>query len=226
MSDIKVIETRDGSSSLLIPEMNETYHSTHGAITESEYVFLKMGLDCYREKHPEQKEIHILEVGFGTGLNAWLTAWAVDNQDVKIKFTSIEKYPLAKSLVDQLNYRNKKNSEKATELFDQVHACSWEQSVQISDSFELNKLETDIFKFITDSPSFDLIYFDAFAPSKQPEIWSQEVLRKMYDVLNPNGIFVTYCAQGQFKRDLKAVGFSTEELEGPPGKKEMTRGTK
>lgn len=226
MSDIKVIETRDGSSSLLIPEMNETYHSTHGAITESEYVFLKMGLDHIREIQPDNKEINILEIGFGTGLNAWLTAWAVENIDVKINFTSIEKFPLEQALVDQLNYKDQKQSERAKEIFNDVHCASWEQPVEISDQFNLTKVKTDLFEFSPQTESFDLIYFDAFAPSKQPEMWSQEVLKKMFDILKTDGVFVTYCAQGQFKRDLKAVGFDTEELDGPPGKKEMTRGTK
>ncbi|UXX80350.1 tRNA (5-methylaminomethyl-2-thiouridine)(34)-methyltransferase MnmD [Reichenbachiella carrageenanivorans] len=226
MSDIQVIETRDGSSSLLIPEMNETYHSTHGAITESEYVFLKMGLDHFREKHKEQKIIRILEIGFGTGLNPWLTTMAVLGQEIDIRFTSIEKYPLAPDLVAQLNYKDQKSGEMSKKLFTKLHQATWEEESQISDQLTLTKVKTDIADFNPDSECFDLIYFDAFAPSKQPEMWSYEVLRKMYDLLTPNGVFVTYCAQGQFKRDLKAVGFETEELDGPPGKKEMTRGTK
>ncbi|MEP2023946.1 MAG: tRNA (5-methylaminomethyl-2-thiouridine)(34)-methyltransferase MnmD [Reichenbachiella sp.] len=226
MSDIKIIETRDGSSSLLIPEMNETYHSTHGAITESEYVFLKMGLDHFREKFPEQKEISILEIGFGTGLNVWLTALAVENKDLGINFSTIEKFPLKAELVEQLNYKNKKESEGSKKLFAKIHEVEWEEQQEISQTFSLTKFQTDIVEFNPQPESYNLIYFDAFAPSKQPEMWSQDVLRKMHELLKPNGIFVTYCAQGQFKRDLKAVGFATEELDGPPGKKEMTRGTK
>ncbi|SMD34533.1 tRNA U34 5-methylaminomethyl-2-thiouridine-forming methyltransferase MnmC [Reichenbachiella faecimaris] len=226
MSDIRVIETRDGSSSLLIPEMNETYHSTHGAITESEYVFLKMGLDHFRDKHPEQKEISILEIGFGTGLNVWLTALAVENSGLKINFFSIEKYPLKPELIEKLNYKDKRKSDGARSLFAKVHEVEWEKQCEISQAFSLTKIQTDIATFSPDRESYDLIYFDAFAPSKQPEMWSQEVLSKMHELLKPNGVFVTYCAQGQFKRDLKAVGFDTEELDGPPGKKEMTRGTK
>lgn len=226
MSDIKVIETRDGSSSLLIPEMNETYHSTHGAITEAEYVFLKMGVDHFCETHPNQEEINILEIGFGTGLNAWLTALAAQESKVKIKFTSIEKFPLDSKLVDQLNYKFKKESDESKMLFEKVHSSEWEMECLVTDWFDLTKIQTDITDFNPANESFDLIYFDAFAPSKQPEMWSPEVLKRMYDLLKTNGVFVTYCAQGQFKRDLKAVGFVTEELDGPPGKKEMTRGTK
>lgn len=226
MSDIQIIETRDGSSSLLIPEMNETYHSTHGAITESEYVFLKMGLDHFRETNPGQKEIRILEIGFGTGLNAWLTALHVEGKDVKVKFSSIEKFPLDAALIDQLNYKDKKESALAKNIFSKLHEVEWEKDCSISAQFDLTKNKTDILDFNPNPESFDLIYFDAFAPSKQPEMWSLKVLKKMYDLLKSNGVFVTYCAQGQFKRDLKAVGFVTEELDGPPGKKEMTRGTK
>lgn len=226
MPDIKVIETRDGSSSLLIPEMNETYHSTHGAITESEYVFLKMGLQYYCEQHPAMKEIRMLEIGFGTGLNAWLTALAVQDSKFKINFTSIEKFPLDPVLVDQLNYKEKKESGEAKAIFENIHSSDWEDECQISDNFALTKVKTDIANINPTAGSFDLIYFDAFAPSKQPEMWSLEVLQKMHDLLASQGIFVTYCAQGQFKRDLKQVGFETEALDGPPGKKEMTRGVK
>ena len=226
MPDIKVIETRDGSSSLLIPEMNETYHSTHGAITESEYVFLKMGVDHFIENHPNQNEIRILEIGFGTGLNAWLTALAAEELKVKFKFTSIEKFPLDSNLIDQLNYKYKKETAESRKIFENIHRADWGKECSIRDWFDLTKEQTDIADFNPANESFDLIYFDAFAPSKQPEMWSQNVLTKMYDLLKNRGVFVTYCAQGQFKRDLKAVGFETEELKGPPGKKEMTRGTK
>ncbi|WP_420580341.1 tRNA (5-methylaminomethyl-2-thiouridine)(34)-methyltransferase MnmD [Reichenbachiella sp.] len=226
MPDIKVIETRDGSSSLLIPEMNETYHSTHGAITESEYVFLKMGVDHFLENHPNQNEIRILEIGFGTGLNAWLTALAAEELKVKFKFTSIEKFPLDSNLIDQLNYKYKKDTAESRKIFENIHRADWGKECSIRDWFDLTKEQTDIADFNPANESFDLIYFDAFAPSKQPEMWSQNVLTKMYDLLKNRGVFVTYCAQGQFKRDLKAVGFETEELKGPPGKKEMTRGTK
>lgn len=226
MSDIKVIETRDGSSSLLIPEMNETYHSTHGAITESEYVFLKMGLNRLLEIYPDKQTVKILEVGFGTGLNAWLTALASEDKGTTIEYFSIEKFPLEQNLIDQLNYKNKKGDVLAGELFDQLHLAPWGNEQAISDQFLLTKIKEDIFEFDAAAGHFDLIYFDAFAPSKQPEMWSPDVLKKMFDLLNPGGLFVTYCAQGQFKRDLKSVGFETEELDGPPGKKEMTRGTK
>ena len=164
-----------------------------GAITESEYVFLKMGLDHLREKHPDQKEINILEIGFGTGLNAWLTALAVEDTDVKVKFTSIEKFPLEAGVVDQLNYKHKKESAEAKRIFEQVHAASWETENKITEHFDLTKLKTDLFDFNPVPESHDLIYFDAFAPSKQPEMWSQAVLKKMFDLLKSNGVFVTYC---------------------------------
>ena len=217
---VKVIETRDGSSSLLLPDMNETYHSTHGAITESKYVFLKMGLEYYIQTNPEKSSINILEIGFGTGLNPWLTALAPLQSEVGIHFTSLEKYRLSKEVVDALNYGQQHGEEG---LFDKVHECGWEEQCQITKQFSLKKLEADIFEFDWKENSFDIIYFDAFAPSKQPEMWSLDILKAMYSTLQDKGIFVTYCAQGQFKRDLKTAGFNVETLEGPPGKKQMTK---
>lgn len=226
MSDIRIIETRDGSSSLLISEMNETYHSTHGAITESEYVFLKMGMSFVLERNTSPKEVNILEIGFGTGLNAWLTALTANETKYKVNFTTLEKFPLEIKLVSKLNYADKKETDGGKKLFDQLHQSEWESAIDLGNYFSLTKKEIDIFEFEASEATFDLIYFDAFAPSRQPEMWSLEILKKMHKVLKKDGVFVTYCAQGQFKRDLKQVGFQVESLDGPPGKKEMTRGIK
>ncbi len=229
MPKVELIETRDGSSSLFLPELNETYHSTHGALTESQYVFVDKGLNHFIEQNPEKKEISILEIGFGTGLNVWLTLiesgkWKTENCP-KIHFTSLEKFPLDQGTVAQLNYK-KGYSEKDQKLFDKMHMAEWNTPVSIDENFTLTKLETDIHSFNPKPGSFDVIYFDAFAPSRQPDMWTPEVLNKMYAATSGNGVFTTYCAQGQFKRDLKTAGYTIEELPGPPGKKEMTRGTK
>lgn len=223
MPKVEIFETRDGSHSLLLPEMNETYHSTHGALTESKYVFIQMGLDYLLEQQPKLKEVKILEVGFGTGLNTWLTALEAEWRGIKVVFNTLEKFPLDADIWSKLNYAEEESSQ---ELFSAIHSSAWEDEIKISDSFSIQKFETDIFEYKPENGSFDLIFFDAFAPSKQPEMWQPEVLNKMFDCLKPAGVFVTYCAQGQFKRDLKSQGFLTEELPGPPGKKEMTRGTK
>lgn len=225
MPKVEIIETRDGSSSLFLPEMNETYHSTHGALTEAKYVFLDKGLEFIIDQNPSISTIRILEIGFGTGLNAWLTAIEAQKLGIKIEFTSLEKFPLDKATISQLNYQNGCSKEDSN-LFHAVHACTWGNLQKINSKFDLQKIEVDIFDFEPSNETFDLVYFDAFAPSKQPELWKPEVLAKMYKCLAFGGVFVTYCAQGQFKRDLKAAHFETQELPGPPGKKEMTRGVK
>lgn len=225
MPKVEIIETKDGSSSLYLPEMDETYHSTHGALTEALYVFLDKALEAYLSAFPEKKKIRILEIGFGTGLNAWLTAIHVKGKDYQVEYSSLEKFPVSEEVVSKLNY-TKDRSEDEKNLFAQVHDVVWNQPVQIHEGFTLEKVEKDVFDFPIKPDQFDVIYFDAFAPSKQPEMWSLEVLQKMYDCLSEGGVFSTYCAQGQFKRDLKSVGFQLESLDGPPGKKEMTRGFK
>ncbi|PIB36891.1 hypothetical protein BFP72_16515 [Reichenbachiella sp. 5M10] len=226
MPKVEIFETKDGSHSLLLPEMNETYHSTHGALTEAEYVFLDKGVKYWRAQHPEASSLRILEVGFGTGLNAWLTALVAEEMAFEIAYASLEKYPLDTEVLEQLNYASKLDRKGALECFAAVHASPWGDWGSITDSFTLAKLHTDVLYYQIEEGSFDLIYFDAFAPSKQPEMWSMAVLTKMYDALKQGGVLVTYCAQGQFKRDLKSVGFQIEELPGPPGKKEMTRAVK
>ncbi|MBU2915470.1 tRNA (5-methylaminomethyl-2-thiouridine)(34)-methyltransferase MnmD [Reichenbachiella agariperforans] len=226
MPKVEIFETKDGSHSLLLPEMNETYHSTHGAITEAQYVFLEKGLAHYREMNPDQQVIRVLEIGFGTGLNAWLTALETNKSMESLVYTSLEKYPLAKEVTDQLNYVRQLGDENGQEVFDLVHAAAWNEQQKITELFSLIKVETDVFQFEVEEAVYDLIFFDAFAPSKQPEMWSPEMLAKMYQGLAQNGVLVTYCAQGQFKRDIKSAGFEIEELPGPPGKKEMTRATK
>ena len=225
MPNVEIIQTRDGSSSLYLPDMDETYHSTHGAVTEALYVFLDKGLKCYRQLHPDHNVIKILEVGFGTGLNAWLTAIAALEDEVSIQYTTLEKFPIDRATIDQLNYTQDR-SVRDSGLFGAIHEADWNGQVDIHERFSVQKIYVDVFDFVSQQESFNIIFFDAFAPSKQPEMWSPEVLTKMYQCLTNGGVLTTYCAQGQFKRDLKAVGFDTESLPGPPGKKEMTRGIK
>jgi tRNA U34 5-methylaminomethyl-2-thiouridine-forming methyltransferase MnmC len=225
MPKVEIIETKDGSSSLFLLEMNETYHSTHGALTEALYVFIDKALNEHRKTLPHQKVVKILEIGFGTGLNAWLTAKAVRSKEFKIEYCSLEKFPVDPQTISKLNY-TKESSNDELALFERIHQSDWNQPQQISNEFSLEKLETDVFNFETRSEEFDIIYFDAFAPSKQPEMWQPIILQKMYACTARGGIFSTYCAQGQFKRDIKSTGYIIESLPGPPGKKEMTRGRK
>lgn len=219
---IEIFITKDGSHSLLNTDLNETYHSTHGAIQESIHVFLNNGLDFFMERN-NPSEIHILEIGFGTGLNALLTLQKAMDSQIKIFYTTLEAYPLPKQVWLNLNYAD---TIKAKEYFNQIHRAAWEQWLEIIPNFHLLKIKKTLQQVDLTQSNFDLIYFDAFAPSKQPEMWEYPVLEKVIQRLNPNGVFVTYCAKGQLKRDLKSLNLNVETLEGPPGKKEMVRAVK
>jgi tRNA U34 5-methylaminomethyl-2-thiouridine-forming methyltransferase MnmC len=222
MDEVKIITTSDGSHSLLNTALNETYHSVHGAIQESRHVFIAHGLEKWVSSG--LREARILEVGFGTGLNALLTSMYSSEKSLKIYFESWEAFPLGETIVHQLNYPGILGSAK---MFGDIHAAPWDQAATISKNFSLKKVNGNLLSdpFGEDS-IFDVVFFDAFAPSRQPEMWSAEVLKKVVDVLAPGGLFVTYCAKGQLKRDLRDMGLDIETLPGPPGKKEMIRASK
>lgn len=201
--------------------MDEQYHSLNGAFTESEHVFIKMGY-----LHQSASEPVVFEVGFGTGLNCLLTAvWA---QKLKrcILYYTVEKYPVEKEWIEKLGY-GALISEEADELYRKIHACKWDEKVQISEYFHLVKMQKDITK---DKPEIEqpanVVFFDAFGPDKQPEMWTPRIFERLNKIMAPQGVFVTYSAKGQVRRDLSAAGFSMERLPGPPGKKEMLRGIK
>lgn len=221
MDHLRVIETGDGSHSLLNTTLQETYHSTHGAVQESAHVFIEHGLKATVATHPHTA-IRLLEIGFGTGLNAMLTAMEAGRSHLVIRYESWELFPLQDTIVRQLNYGTLL-SDRA--LFDAIHLSPWEQPGEIKEGFTLYKHKGDVVHDTMTGP-FDLIYYDAFAPSRQPELWSRDVLKKITDLLAPNGIWVSYCAKGQVKRDLASLGLTVETLPGPPGKKEMTRATR
>ena len=214
----EVIITGDGSSSIFIPELNEHYHSSHGAIQEAEHVFIKHGI-----QQVEKESVTIFELGFGTGLNALLTALFAKKHKIRVTYYSIEAFPVDNALLEQLNYSEL--LEDTNDTLKTIHAAAWETDVVISGYFTLRKIEAKIEIFQLQQ-SVDLIYFDAFGPRAQAELWNIEILQKMHKALNDDGVLVTYCAQGQFKRDLKSLGFRVESLPGPPGKREMTRAIK
>lgn len=218
---LKIISSADGSDTLFNPELKETYHSQKGALAESMHVFINEGL----LKVASSKDvITVLEVGFGTGLNALLTLDFSENQTLKIRYVSLETSPLPSEIYLKLNYPEYyPGLGKSFELF---HTSPWNQEVNMSHFFLLHKVLCPLEEFEGNELQADVIYFDAFAPSRQPNIWSLANLSKCFELMKPGGILVTYCAQGQFKRDLKAAGFEVETLPGPPGKKEMTRGVK
>ena len=216
----EVIQTEDGSSTIYIPEMDENYHSTHGAIQEAEHVFIQHGLRKIEEKEPAS--ICIFEMGFGTGLNAFLTKI---RSNTLIIYVGIEAFPVSEEELNALNYVEKVG-EEFKEQFDSIHKTTWNKSVEIDSQFSINKVHARIENYQLEKAFFDLVYFDAFGPRAQAEMWEIEILQKMYDGLKVGGALVTYCARGQFKRDLKSLGFELESLPGPPGKREMTRAWK
>lgn len=217
--DTELIITRDGSHTLYVPSLDEHYHSHFGALTESKHIFINAGLSSL-----SGDTISILEVGFGTGLNALLTAIHAGEHNVSVSYTSLEKYPLEPSVIRELNYGHLAGS-NGPELFDAIHQAAWGAAVNITEWFSLNKILTDL---TTEDPGgmYDLVYFDAFGPDKQPEMWTREVMGRIAAVTRSGSVFVTYSAKGSLKRMLREFGFEVTLLPGPPGKRVMTRAVK
>jgi tRNA U34 5-methylaminomethyl-2-thiouridine-forming methyltransferase MnmC len=225
MKNYSFVITGDGSHTIYLPDINETYHSTHGAIRESNHVFIKNGLEFIANQ--KRKSVSIYEVGFGTGLNALLTALYAERNQITIRYQSIDAFPLDSEDIYKLNYIEKLGDVTATaELFQRLHLASWENWHAITPLFQLKKIKGLFQETEVQEGIYDLCYFDAFAPSKQPEMWEISILEKIKNMLVEHGVFTTYCAKGQLKRDLKNLGFEVETLEGPPGKKEMVRAIK
>ena len=222
---LQIIITTDGSTSLLNTTLNETYHSIHGAIRESVHVFIKNGLQFWIDEN-KAKEISILEMGFGTGLNTLLSLKESIVQKIKIHYTSLEASPISIALASQLNYPSQVDVEQCGRLFQQLHTAAWNTPIVITADFILEKCEGKIQEMDLRKAKYDLVFFDAFAPAKQPEMWEFSILEKMVHALKPNGVLVTYCAQGQLKRNLKLLGLLVESLPGPKGKREMVRARK
>lgn len=217
----EIFTTGDGSHSLISDEFGVSYHSKHGAITETQTVFIDAGL-LYRAEH--LKEISVLEIGFGTGLNALMTLAEAVKKDLKIKYKTYEAYPVSADQALTFNYSELIKPDFQSE-FAEMHHCKWKEEIQINKNFSFLKLE-EKFKNINSENEFDVIYFDAFAPNSQPELWEEALFQKMFDALKPGGVLTTYCAKGVVKRTLKSVGFKIEALPGPPGKREITRACK
>lgn len=225
MKEPEIITTSDGSHSLLNTILNETYHSVHGAIQESRHVFIKSGLEYFLQTKGT-KRIAVLEIGFGTGLNALMTLQSALQSDCEIHYTALEPFPLDLTLIQTLNYPKALNFPKAELYFSNLHTVSWEMEHSIAGGFSIYKRKARVQNIDFSPSSFDLVYFDAFAPAKQPEMWELSVLEKIEQAMKSQAVFVTYCAKGQLKRDLKSLDFVVETLSGPPGKKEMVRATK
>jgi tRNA U34 5-methylaminomethyl-2-thiouridine-forming methyltransferase MnmC len=221
MCKISIITTSDGSHSLLNADLNETYHSTHGALQESRHVFIKNGLDQVLAETSDT--IEILEIGFGTGLNAFLSLQRATEINRKIRYTTLEVFPLDENIWSNLNYTSSLGSK---DLFESLHDALWGVDQNISEVFTLFKIKQKLQDEKLPRGFFDLVYFDAFAPNKQPEMWELSTLKRVTDSMREGAVLVTYCAKGQVKRDLKSLSLRIETLPGPPGKKEMIRARK
>ena len=228
----QIITTADGSKTIQIEDWNEQYHSVHGAIQEAEHVYIKSGLLYFCNnfvensmlKTPTSKaSVNVLEIGFGTGLNALLTQLKAEDLQVPINYVGVDAFPVTLEELKQLNYASQLGVSETQ--WQQLHECAWEKTQQISESFSLKKQQL-FFKDITAENQFDVIYFDAFGARVQPELWTETIFKIMYRALKTNGVLTTYAAIGSVRRTLKALGFEVERLTGPPGKRHMTRAIK
>lgn len=216
----EILQTKDGSTTIHIKEWDECYHSKHGAIQEAKHVFIKNGLQLFPNRH-----VSILEIGFGTGLNAFITYLEAKALGQTVDYVGVEAYPISETEIQSMNYLSELEAIDSQTVFDQMHSGNWEEKIKLSESFSLTKRK-QFFQDIDDVEKFDLIYFDAFGFRVQPELWSTEIFDKMYKALKADSVLVTYAARGVIKRSMIEVGFTVEKLAGPPGKREMLRARK
>lgn len=216
---IKIVETEDGSHTIYIPEINEHYHSVHGAIQESNYIFIARGFN-FSASDP----VSILEIGFGTGLNVLLTALQSSATGRLVFYTTIDNNHLDSHITESLNYAQM-TGEGSREIFNRIHSSPWNTDYELLPGFILRKIKGDLTKMQL-SGNYDLIYFDAFSPEKQPEMWTKKIFSMISDVTVTGGVMVTYCVKGEVKRILKSSGFRISLLPGPPGKRHILRANK
>ncbi len=212
--------TDDGSTTIHLPEWDEQYHSKHGAIQEAYHVFIKAGFEQFN-----QQELAILEIGFGTGLNCFITYLEAKKASVNVIYEGVEAFPVSIEEIHALNYVTRLKATSSKAIFNAMHQVSWNKKHALTKQFSLLKRKQK-FDEVKDKNTFDLIYFDAFGARVQPELWTEEIFKKMFLALKKKGILVTYSAKGSVRRAMQAVGFKVERLEGPPGKREMLRATK
>lgn len=217
--------TEDGSHTIECLNFNSTYHSKFGAIQESLTVFVEAGLHYILARQDNKPPIRILELGLGTGLNAWLSLCAADRGSLSIEYTALEMYPVSMEMALQLNYPSIHSPRHESE-FASIHNCPWSEWVSITPQFQMHKIKADVLMWNPGNVLVDIVYYDAFGPRTQPDLWSEEVLSKFVDSLVSGGVFVTYCANGEVRRTLQGLGLSMDRLPGPPGKREMLRGVK
>ena len=220
----KIIKTGDGSVTIHLSEWDEQYHSKHGAIREAQHVFIKMGLQYWVGSNKENK-LSILEIGFGTGLNAFITFLEAKKLKLNINYTGVEAYPVAKNEIDALNYAEMLSAENQLHSFQKMHKIPWNEAAVISENFQFEKQQKR-FEKIEDRDKYDLVFFDAFGARVQPELWTEEIFARMFAAMKKNSVLVTYSAKGSVRRAMQTAGFIVERLPGPPGKREMLRALK
>lgn len=239
----EILLTADGSATIAIPGMGVTYHSIHGALRESEHVFIAAGFhhwlkererrishqpatnDAAEKLHLKNDPVRVFEMGFGTGLNALLTLREASSLQQPVLYTTVEAFPLEPSLSNALTYTTQLQRPDLQPLFEQLHACAWEESIALSPCFTFIKHQTTLGNFSTDQ-KFDCIYYDAFAPTAQPELWTTTVFQQLYGLMDNNAVLTTYCSKGDVRRAMKAAGLIIEKIPGPPGKREIVRAVK
>ena len=219
--DRQIIITADGSDTVFVPGLNVSYHSKHGAIQESMHVYIEAGFR-YIAKQLIDQPINIFEMGLGTGLNVFLTAIEAEEKGVKVYYETVEKFPLSKEEIESLNYTSVLKNE---ELFRQIHECKWNDEAILNENFVLKKVNENLKNYSTHR-LFNIIYYDAFAPSAQADLWTEEIFKKLYFMLAQGGALVTYCSKGDVRRAMKSAGFDVKKIPGPRGKREMLRARK
>jgi tRNA U34 5-methylaminomethyl-2-thiouridine-forming methyltransferase MnmC len=220
-----LIVTKDGSHSVAIPEWEVSYHSVYGAIQESFHVFIESGLKYWFEQHSSASRCVIFEMGFGTGLNALLSILESKRLQRKIMYETVEAFPLEQTITQQLNYCDALQQPFWQPVFESLHSGEWNNIQHITNFFSFKKVKSLLANYSPGEP-IDIIFYDAFAPRAQPELWTKEVFERMRNMLSPDGFLVTYCSKGDVRRALQAAGFNVERIQGPPGKREMIRAAK
>lgn len=218
---MKLLTTSDGSQTILNEVLGSTYHSRHGAVTESEHVFIEAGLK--KKFASEPKSLSILEMGFGTGLNALLTFRTVQSAVVRVNYEALELFPVPTEIWH--NYQLPNELAGLENVYRRMHQTSWNEAAELADGFSLTKHQVSLLSFNPET-TFDIVYFDAFEPETQPELWTQEVFARLFSWFNPGGVLTTYCCKGDVRRAMLAAGFLVEKLPGPPRKREMIRATR
>jgi tRNA U34 5-methylaminomethyl-2-thiouridine-forming methyltransferase MnmC len=216
----EIVETKDGSHTIFIPEWNESYHSKNGAIQEAKHVFIQSGLSLF-----QGKSVSILEIGFGTGLNAFITFLEAKEANQQINYVGVEAYPVVLEEVEKLNYVDELKATSERAVFNKMHTSNWENEIELSSFFQLTKRK-QFFQDINDVDTFDLVYFDAFGFDLQPELWTEEIFKSLYVAMKEGAVLVTYACRTPIRKAMLAVGFRVEKLPGAPGKREMLRASR